>query len=696
MPSEPEKANDNLQEMPFQSEKEAKKLHMDQQRLQSIVEYAPVGLVLIDKDGNFCQTNPKFRELFGYDPMEVSTGRKWFRRAYPDPTYRHHVISSWINDSKDSRPGEKRPQTYTVTCKDGTEKTIKFMAVKLESGEDLLTFEDVTESKKSEKALLESEERYRSFFKTSRDCVFITSKEGRWIDFNDAAVELFGYANREEFVNVRIIDLYANPEDREKHLKFIDEHGFSEDYSLDLRKKDGTIIHALATSVGLHDETGRVVKYQGTIRDITERKEAEEKLKKAHDQLLGIIEFLPDATFVIDSDKKVIAWNRAMEEMTGISKEDIIGKGNYAYGIPFYGEPRPILIDLIDKCDEEIESRYIHVIREGRAIYAEAYVPSLFGGKGAYVWATASLLYDGDGNLIGSIESIRDITNRKQAEEALRCSEEKYRELVENANSIILRMDTAGELTFFNEFAQKFFGYGEKEILGKNVIGTIVPEFESTGRDLRKMIENIGTSPDRYNVNVNENIRRNGERVCIAWTNRAIKDETGNVVEILCVGNDITERRRAEESYRRLVDHSLQGLAVVQDGQIVFANKAFSEITGYSLDELQTMSIDDNLVLVNGDDRAKLLARYGDRLKGNCSPARYECRIICKDRSIKWVETYTSITEYEGKPAVQAAFIDITERRLAEDALHNKDVLLGGVAVATNILLTENKPGVRN
>ena len=83
--------------------------------------------------------------------------------------------------------------------------------------------------------------------------------------------------------------------------------------------------------------------------------------------LLGIIEFLPDATFVIDRDKKVIAWNRAMEEMTGVRKEDIIGKGNYAYSVPFYGEPRPILIDLIDKCNEEIESKYIHIERKGQS-----------------------------------------------------------------------------------------------------------------------------------------------------------------------------------------------------------------------------------------------------------------------------------------------------------------------------------------
>ena len=563
MPSEPEKANDNLKEMPFQCKKEVNKLHIDQQRLQSIFEYAPIGLVLIDKNGNFYCINPKFNELFGYDLKEVSNGREWFKLAYPDQAYRHEAISAWIGDSRIAKEGEKRPRVFTVTCKNKTKKIIKFVAVKLEDGDYLLTCEDITESKRSDDAL-----------------------------------------------------------------------------------------------------------------------------KSAHDQLFGIIDFLPDATFVIDHYKKVIAWNRTMEEMTGVSKEDIIGKSNYAYSVPFYGEPRPILVDLIDNHDDEIESRYANIERKARAIYAEAYVPSLFGGKGAYVWATASLLYDSGGNLIGSIESIRDISNRKQAEEALRRSEEKYRELVENANSIIFRRDTAGNVTFFNEFAQKFFGYSEMEMLGKNVIGTIVPEFESTGRDLRKMIENIGTSPDRYNVNVNENIRRNGERVWIAWTNRPIRDENGNLVEILCIGNDITERRRAEESYRLLVDHSLQGLIVVRDGKIVFANKAFSKTTGYSVDELQAMSIDDNLVLVNGDDRANISAGYRDRLKGNRSPARYECRIICKDGSTKWVETYTIITEYEGKPAAQAAFIDITERRLAEDALHAKDVLLAGVAVATNILLT--------
>lgn len=154
--------------------------------------------------------------------------------------------------------------------------------------------------------------------------------------------------------------------------------------------------------------------------EIQIRKKAEEALNSARDQLLAIIEFLPDATFVVDQNKNVIAWNRAMEEMTGINKQDMLGKGDYSYSVPFYGEPRPILIDLIDEPNETSESRYRQVVRTERSINAESYAPSLFNGKGAYVWGTASLLYDSGGQLVGSIESIRDITERKLAEETIR------------------------------------------------------------------------------------------------------------------------------------------------------------------------------------------------------------------------------------------------------------------------------------
>ncbi|PLX80712.1 MAG: hypothetical protein C0616_07410 [Desulfuromonas sp.] len=152
---------------------------------------------------------------------------------------------------------------------------------------------------------------------------------------------------------------------------------------------------------------------------IAERKKAEQALQAANRQLQNIIEFLPDATFVTDRENRVIAWNRAMEEMTGVPKEELLGRGNYDYAFAFYKTRRPLLIDLLDKPDPEIESTYDQFKREGRTLYAEGFVPNLHNGKGAYLWIKASPLLDEQGNRTGSVESIRDLTERKQAEEEL-------------------------------------------------------------------------------------------------------------------------------------------------------------------------------------------------------------------------------------------------------------------------------------
>jgi PAS domain S-box-containing protein len=141
----------------------------------------------------------------------------------------------------------------------------------------------------------------------------------------------------------------------------------------------------------------------------------------------------------------------------------------------------------------------------------------------------------------------REIVQRRQAEEALRQSEVKHRHLVENANSIILEMNSSGNVTFLNKFGQEFFGYGEAELLGHNVIGTIVPARDSAGKDLEDMIRDIVHHPTKYAHNENENMRRNGERVWIVWTNQPLYDEEGLLNKILCIGINRTEQKRTEE-----------------------------------------------------------------------------------------------------------------------------------------------------
>ncbi len=154
-------------------------------------------------------------------------------------------------------------------------------------------------------------------------------------------------------------------------------------------------------------------------------------------------------------------------------------------------------------------------------------------------------------NLIDNLKI--EVSERKLAESALRESEEKYRFLVESSNSIILRMDVAGRITYANDFAVSFFGYSREELMMKSIIGTIVPPVDRSGRNLEAMIIDIFKNPELYQRNENENIRKDGSTVWILWSNRGIIDESGNYSGILSIGNDITERRLAELEVKKLL-----------------------------------------------------------------------------------------------------------------------------------------------
>ena len=172
------------------------------------------------------------------------------------------------------------------------------------------------------------------------------------------------------------------------------------------------------------------VAFIGLNSRINERERVQHALKNSEQRQAQIVNFLPDATWVIDNDGKVVTWNRAIEELTGIKAEDMLGKGNYEYALPFYGKRRPVLIDLIREWDETYEERYISVEKVGEIFVAESFNPAL-GDGGTYLSAAARLLYDASGKAAGAIESLRDITDRKQMEKELI----QAREAAEAANT---------------------------------------------------------------------------------------------------------------------------------------------------------------------------------------------------------------------------------------------------------------------
>jgi len=392
-----------------------KELVNERQRFETLTQQSPFGMALIDKEGNHTYVNPRFVEIFGYDLIDAPNRKEWFLKAYPDPEYRKKVISDWLERVESTPPGQKSCGVFTVTCKDGGEKVVRFTPVRLHTGEFLMTCEDITQGKRLEEELL----RLRKAVDSTGNAIIMTDKKGvNVIYHNDSLVNMLGYTN-EELIRGGAPRIYADQDTAREIYKTI-VSGRSWKGELELRTRDGRNIPVYLHGDAVQDETGEIVGMFGIYTDISERKLTEDKLHAANQQLMDIIDFLPDATFVIDREGKVIAWNHAIEEMTGVRKEDMLGKGDYAYAVPFYGKARPILIDLIFYKDKHVELSYEFIERKESTICGESQTPSLFNGQGAYLWGKASPLFDSEGNLIGAIESIRDITERKRTEEQLK------------------------------------------------------------------------------------------------------------------------------------------------------------------------------------------------------------------------------------------------------------------------------------
>jgi PAS domain S-box-containing protein len=219
-------------------------------------------------------------------------------------------------------------------------------------------------------------------------------------------------------MQVPVADTYQNAEERKMFIAEITEKGSVRNKLLHLHRKDGTLIWASLTATAHFDTKGDIDWMDGILEDITERKHVEEELNNSRRRLADIIEFLPDAVMVIDAEGKITSWNRAMEVMTGVKAADILGKGNYEYAIPFYGERRPILIDLVTKPVEEVVAKYTHLQRHGDTLRGQGHITGLPGGE-MFFSGHAAALRDLSGKIVGAIETVRDVTERKRFEDEL-------------------------------------------------------------------------------------------------------------------------------------------------------------------------------------------------------------------------------------------------------------------------------------
>jgi PAS domain S-box-containing protein len=304
---------------------------------------------------------------------------------------------------------EKSTNKAKAKLENRVEERIAAMA---EPDESLI--DEISQQRLAEETLQESEERYYRLLELFPEALVIYG-EGRIVYVNPAALRLFGAEIPNQIIGKSISDV-VHPDYREimQDQASLVEKGLE---AIRLQEKkflrlDGEAIDV--EIVGMSTTYLRKPAVQIIVKDISARIITENARRETEQRLANFIDFLPDATLVIDREGRVIAWNKAVEEMTGVKAENMLGKGNYEYALPFYGERRPILLDLAFKPQEEI-ANYPDVKQEGLSLSAETYFPMVRGTK-AYLHEKASILRDSEGNIIGAIESIRDITDRLQAE----------------------------------------------------------------------------------------------------------------------------------------------------------------------------------------------------------------------------------------------------------------------------------------
>ena len=254
----------------FQTATMDEALNREKQRFQRLAENSPFGTVMIDPDGSFSYVNPKFKEIFGYDLNDVRNGREWLRKAYPDADYRHKVISTWIEDFKPNAPGETRPRVFSVICKDGGKKIIHFRPVKLDSGEDLMTCEDITDRKQIEEDLRKTRQDWEDIFQAIGHSTIIMDQHHGILAANKATITATG-KSQSELLNAKCYKIFhkSGEPPRNCPTQALLKWGRQDPVTMEMEAFGGT---GSSPAPPVLDKNGAIEKIIHIATDVTERR----------------------------------------------------------------------------------------------------------------------------------------------------------------------------------------------------------------------------------------------------------------------------------------------------------------------------------------------------------------------------------------------------------------------------------------
>lgn len=639
------------------------------------------------KTGDILDVNQKMCEMFGYS-LEVARGLTIADLCGDDPVCNPESLRRLLEAPE---AGERPPFEWRAKTSSGrrlwTEVRLKRLV--LGGKEQVLAIvRDISRRKAGEEALKESETRFRLVTEGSLAGVYLIQNR-RFVYANPTMAQIFGYP-LDEILSGRVESKnLVHPEDlplvQDNIRRRLEGELKSVHYTFRGLRKDGTVIHC--------EVLGSTIEYQGhpavmgTLLDITSRVEAEENLLRRTQVLEALVQASPVPIINLDTWGQIQEWNPAAENLFGWRREEVLGKP-----LPFL---QPGKEEEFRKLFEEELAGEGHCGLEIRGARKD--------GSELELSLNTAPLYDVQGRLTSIMGILVDITGVKRAERALKESEARYRAIVEDQAELITRFLPDLTLTFVNEACARFFNKSREELLGKSFLFYIPEE------DQARVVKLISCLSRDNPVATLEHrvLLANGETAWQQWTNRAIFDGRGQVVEYQSVGRDITARRLAEEAlrdseerYRALFQNNHAAMLLIDpaSGAIVDANPAAANFYGYTRDQLTAKKITDINVLSEEQVFQAMARAQGGQQN------HFFFQHCLSDGAVRHVEVFSGPIRIHDRELLYSIVHDVTARSRAEEALRQaRDALqtlvqtlpLAIVALDRDLMVTAWNPAAQ-